>query len=77
MVGRSGEEHPSEIKIALQCHIYFKRERKGRTEKRKGEEMGDMRGEGREGEDKLLILFGFLFAKLLKEQPVPQGSKQS
>lgn len=77
MVGRSREEHPSEIKIALQCHIYFKRERKGRKEKRKGEETGDMRGEGREGEDEFLILFGFPFAKLLKEQPVPQGSKQN
>lgn len=77
-MGRSGEEHPSEIKIALQCHIRFKRERKGRKEKRKGEEMGDMTGEeGREGEDELLILFGFLFAKLLKEKPVPQGSKQN
>ena len=36
-----------------------------------------MTGEGREGEDELLILFGFLFAKLLKEKPVPQGSKQN
>lgn len=50
-----------EIKIAPHCQIYFKRKKKGK--KRRGGQRGGSQG----GEDQPLILFGFLFAKLLKE----------
>lgn len=50
-----------EIKIAPHCHVYFKRKKKGKKRRRR-----QRRGK-QGGEDQPLILFGFLFAKLLKE----------